>query len=40
LYKLSNLRHVENFPSVVKLDVFDCPELKLISGLPMYVAKD
>ncbi|XP_066342322.1 uncharacterized protein [Miscanthus floridulus] len=35
--KLSCLpnRHVENFPSVVELDVFDCPELKRISGLPM-----
>jgi hypothetical protein len=22
-----------NFPSVVELDVFDCPELKMISGL-------
>ena len=35
LYELSNLTHVENFPSVLKLDVFDCPELKRISGLPM-----
>jgi hypothetical protein len=35
LYELSNLTHVENFPSVVKLDVFDCPELKRISGLAM-----
>ena len=33
LYELSNLTHVENFPSVVDLDVFDCPELKRISGL-------
>ncbi|CAD6255583.1 unnamed protein product [Miscanthus lutarioriparius] len=35
LYKLTNLTHVENIPSVVKLDVFDCPELKKISGLSM-----
>jgi hypothetical protein len=35
LYKLTNLIHVENFPSVVELDVFDCPELKRISGLSM-----
>ncbi|XP_066340552.1 putative disease resistance RPP13-like protein 1 [Miscanthus floridulus] len=35
LYELSNLTHVENFPSVVKLDVFDCPELKRIGGLAM-----
>ncbi|RCV39767.1 hypothetical protein SETIT_8G249100v2 [Setaria italica] len=33
LYELSNLASVENFPSVVKLDVFDCPKLKRISGL-------
>ncbi|CAN6373779.1 unnamed protein product [Urochloa humidicola] len=33
LYELSNLAYVENFPSVVRLDVFDCPELKRISGL-------
>jgi Leucine-rich repeat (LRR) protein len=33
LYKLTNLSSVENFPSVVELDVFDCPELKRISGL-------
>ncbi|TVU23252.1 hypothetical protein EJB05_25605, partial [Eragrostis curvula] len=33
LYELSNLTCVENFPSVVELDVFDCPELKRISGL-------
>ncbi|TVU23253.1 hypothetical protein EJB05_25606, partial [Eragrostis curvula] len=33
LYKLSHLTCVENFPSVVELDVFDCPELKSISGL-------
>jgi hypothetical protein len=35
LYKLTNLIHVENFPSIVELDVFDCPELKRISSLPM-----
>ncbi|KAL6653879.1 hypothetical protein ACP70R_008803 [Stipagrostis hirtigluma subsp. patula] len=33
LLKISNLTSVENFPSVVDLDVFDCPELKRISGL-------
>jgi len=33
LYELSRLTSLENFPSVVKLDVFDCPELKRISGL-------
>ncbi|WVZ48867.1 hypothetical protein U9M48_000263 [Paspalum notatum var. saurae] len=33
LYELTNLAVVENFPWVVKLDVFDCPELKTISGL-------
>jgi len=33
MYELSNLTHVENFPSVVDLDVFDCPELKRFSGL-------
>ncbi|XP_066342310.1 putative disease resistance protein RGA4 [Miscanthus floridulus] len=33
LYKLSNLTYIENFPSVVKLDVFDCPELRRISNL-------
>jgi hypothetical protein len=33
LYELTNLSSVENFPSVVELDVFDCPELKRISGL-------
>ncbi|WVZ48928.1 hypothetical protein U9M48_000318 [Paspalum notatum var. saurae] len=33
LYELTNLTSVENFPSVVKLDVFDCPELKRIRGL-------
>jgi hypothetical protein len=35
LYELTNLTHVESFSSVVKLDVFDCPELKKICGLPM-----
>ncbi|XP_039778037.1 putative disease resistance protein At3g14460 isoform X2 [Panicum virgatum] len=33
LYKITNLAFVENFLSVVELDVFDCPELKRISGL-------
>jgi hypothetical protein len=33
LYELTNLTYVEYFPSVVVLDVFDCPELKRISGL-------
>ncbi|TVU23251.1 hypothetical protein EJB05_25604, partial [Eragrostis curvula] len=33
LYELSKLTCVENFPSVVELDVFDCPELKRIRGL-------
>jgi hypothetical protein len=33
LYDLTNLTIVENFPSVVELDVFDCPELKRISWL-------
>jgi len=33
LHELANLTSVENFPSVVDLDVFDCPELKRISGL-------
>jgi hypothetical protein len=33
LYELINLTAVENFPSVVTLDVFDCPELKRISKL-------
>ena len=35
LYKLTNRTHVENIPSAVKLDVFDCTELKKISGLSM-----
>jgi len=33
LYEITNLASVENFPSVVELDVFDCPELNRISGL-------
>jgi len=33
LHKLANLTSVDNFPSVVDLDVFDCPKLKRISGL-------
>ncbi|KAJ1256755.1 hypothetical protein BS78_K312400 [Paspalum vaginatum] len=33
LYQLTNLIYLENFPSVVELDVFDCPQLKRISGL-------
>jgi len=33
LYELTNLTSVDNFPSVVDLDVLDCPELKRISGL-------
>jgi Leucine-rich repeat (LRR) protein len=33
LYELTNLTYVENFPSVVELDVFRCPELRRISGL-------
>ncbi|KAF8647790.1 hypothetical protein HU200_065205 [Digitaria exilis] len=33
LYGLTNLTCVENFPSVVQLDVFDCPELKRINRL-------
>ena len=30
LYELSNLTSVENFPSVVEVDVFDCPKLTRI----------
>ncbi|CAL4991885.1 unnamed protein product [Urochloa decumbens] len=33
LYELRNLTSVENFPSVVELDVFYCPKLKRINGL-------
>ncbi|XP_066338836.1 uncharacterized protein [Miscanthus floridulus] len=33
LYKLSNLTYTENFPSVVELQVFDCPELRRISDI-------
>ncbi|KAF8647791.1 hypothetical protein HU200_065206 [Digitaria exilis] len=33
LYQVTNLACVENFPSVLELDVFYCPELKRISGL-------
>jgi hypothetical protein len=33
LYDLTNLTYVENFPWVVELDVFRCPELRRISGL-------
>ncbi|CAD6256397.1 unnamed protein product [Miscanthus lutarioriparius] len=33
LYKLSNLTYIEIFPSVVQLQVFDCPKLKRISDL-------
>ena len=31
---ISNLASVENFPSVVELDVFDCPKLKRIIRCP------
>jgi hypothetical protein len=34
-YELTYLTYVDNFPSVVELDVFGCPELKRISYLPM-----
>lgn len=33
LVKLTLLEYVENFPSVVELNVYYCPELKRISGL-------
>nr|TKW02742.1 hypothetical protein SEVIR_8G259700v2 [Setaria viridis] len=33
LHKLSNLSSVENFPSIVKLVVVDCPKLKRFCGL-------
>ncbi|WVZ48878.1 hypothetical protein U9M48_000273 [Paspalum notatum var. saurae] len=33
LYTLTNITALENFPSVVELYVFDCPELKMISNL-------
>ena len=33
LEKLTLLEYVENFPSVVELNVYRCPELKRISGL-------
>ncbi|OEL14227.1 hypothetical protein BAE44_0024754 [Dichanthelium oligosanthes] len=33
LYELTYLTSAENFPSVMELDVFGCPELKRISGL-------
>ncbi|KAJ1255506.1 hypothetical protein BS78_K201300 [Paspalum vaginatum] len=33
MYRLTNLIVLENFPSVVQLNVFDCPELKTISNL-------
>jgi len=33
LYGITNLASVENFPSVVELDVFDCPKLKRINDL-------
>ncbi|CAD6255500.1 unnamed protein product [Miscanthus lutarioriparius] len=39
LYELSNLTHVENFPSVVDLGVFDCPELKKITALDSRLQK-
>ncbi|CAD6255492.1 unnamed protein product [Miscanthus lutarioriparius] len=34
-----NLTHVENIPSVVELDVFDCPELKKITALDSRLQK-
>ncbi|WVZ48924.1 hypothetical protein U9M48_000315 [Paspalum notatum var. saurae] len=33
MYELRNLTALENFPSVVQLEMFDCPELKRISNL-------
>ena len=39
LYELSNLTHVENIPSVVELDLFDCPELKKITALDSRLQK-
>lgn len=33
LHELTNLRYVENFPSVVEFEVFDCPKLNRISSL-------
>jgi len=39
LYELSILTHAENFPSVVKLYVFDCPELKRITALDSRLQK-
>jgi hypothetical protein len=32
MYETSNLTALENFPSLVKLEMFDCPELRRISG--------
>jgi len=41
LSKITNLASVENFPSVVELDVFDCPELKSQEDQrPLHVAQD
>ncbi|CAO2142682.1 unnamed protein product [Urochloa humidicola] len=33
LYDFTNLTSLDNFPSVVELDVYQCPELRTISGL-------
>jgi hypothetical protein len=33
LYDLTNLTYVENFPSLMELDVFECPKLKRIGVL-------
>jgi hypothetical protein len=33
VYELANLTYVDNFPSVIKLDVFDCPKLNKVSCL-------